>query len=162
MLTILTYGAPELEKVADSIMNINGETSLLVEQMFEAMRVGRGVGLAAPQVGRLDRLFVCQVVDDEPRVFINPELVETSLEEIAYEEGCLSLPGLYGDIVRPRLITVQAVDLDGKPFTMRADGFLSRVIQHEMDHLNGILFPDRLPEKRKDKILTLYEKKLRT
>lgn len=162
MLTILTYGAPELKKVADSIENINGDIGLLAEQMFESMRIGKGVGLAAPQIGRLERLFVCHVADDEPRVFINPELVETSLEEITYEEGCLSLPGLYGEIIRPRMVTVQALDLDGKPFTMRTDGFLSRVVQHEIDHLNGILFPDRMPEKRKERILNLYEKKLRT
>ncbi|TFG64407.1 MAG: peptide deformylase [Spirochaetales bacterium] len=161
MLNILTYGAPELSQKAESVKYINGDIPVLVEQMFDAMHAGKGIGLAAPQVGSLIRLFVCHAADEEPMVFINPEILETSLEEISYEEGCLSLPGLYGDIIRPRLITVQAVGLGGKPFTLRADGIMSRVIHHEMDHLDGILFPDRLPPNRKERLFSIYEKKLR-
>ena len=101
------------------------------------MKQGKGVGLAAPQVGIPRRFFVMQIDGDKQRVFVNPEIVETSMELDSFEEGCLSIPGVYADLDRPAEIRVQAWNERGRRFTLGADGFLARVIQHELDHLNG-------------------------
>jgi peptide deformylase len=102
-----------------------------------------------------------EIADDKPRVFINPQIVSTGLETGPFEEGCLSIPGLWAEVTRPLEISVQAFDLKGKPFRIDADGYLARVIQHEIDHLNGVLFVDRLPEKKRARALDLYMKKMR-
>ena len=117
--------------------------------------------LAAPQVGLPHRLFVIQIEGDKPRVFINPEIVETSLELDSFEEGCLSIPGVYADLDRPAAVRVQALNERGRRFTLEAEGFLARVVQHELDHLNGVLFTDRLPERSRDRLLKQYEKRMR-
>jgi peptide deformylase len=107
-------------------------------------------------VGSLLRLFVTHVPDDKPRVFINPDIIETSLEEWKYEEGCLSIPGLNADVVRPAGVTVQAWNEKGRPFRVDADGLVGRVIQHEQDHLNGVLFIDKLSGRKRSRLLKGY------
>ena len=126
--------------------------------MVETMREAKGIGLAGPQVGRMERLFVVQVPDDEPRVFINPRIVAASPEEGPYEEGCLSIPGVYADVQRPLAITVEAWDQHAKPLRLDADGILARVILHEYDHLNGVLFIDHLSQRRRERLLKNYRK----
>ncbi len=161
MLDIYTIGADVLRKNADPIEKFDEELAGLVAKMFETMKLGKGVGLAAPQVGLAQRLFVVQIEGDTPRVFINPEIVQTSLELESFEEGCLSIPGVYADLDRPSGIRVQAWNERGRRFVLEAEGFLARVIQHELDHLNGILFTDRLTERNRDRLLKQYEKRMR-
>jgi peptide deformylase len=126
--------------------------------MFGALYEGRGVGLAGPQVGLLKRIFVVHVEGNIPRVFINPSIIETSPETVKYEEGCLSLPGVWADVIRPRTVKIQAWNERGRPFTMETEGVLARVILHEYDHLEGVLFIDRLSEPKRNRILTKLEK----
>ena len=162
MLEIKTLGKHDtiLRAQCSVIPDINGGIRDFAEAMIETMHVGNGIGLAAPQVGELSRLFVVHVQGDIPRVFINPEIIGTSLEMSAYEEGCLSIPNLYYDVDRPAEVTVQAWDERGKPFTLDADGILARVIQHEYDHLKGTLFIDHLTEKKRARLLTVYNRKM--
>ena len=124
--------------------------------LLQTMQAEVGVGLAAPQVGQSLRLFVTGV-KGEPMVFINPEITERSKEEILWEEGCLSLPRLLGEVRRPKEVTVRATGTDRQPFEVKADGLLARVLQHEYDHLEGILFTDRMDDLRKLKRLTEEE-----
>lgn len=122
---------------------INDEMRTLFDNMFETMFNADGVGLAAPQVGIAKRFFVIVSDDDVRRVFINPQIISTSAEVCDYEEGCLSLPGFNENISRPSKVTVQALDENGKSFTLEAEGLLARIIQHENDHLDGIVYIDR-------------------
>jgi peptide deformylase len=160
-MQIITLGDEILRKVALPIVDIDGSMAALAKDMIDAMRIGRGVGLAGPQVGELKRIFVTQIDGDVPRVFINPSIIETSPELSEFEEGCLSIPGMYADVTRPAALRVQAWNERGRPFTIDADGFLARVILHEYDHLEGTLFIDRLSEAKRNKVLALYEKKKR-
>ncbi|MFW5712966.1 MAG: peptide deformylase [Spirochaetota bacterium] len=161
MLDIVTLGDDVLRERVDEIQDINGEIAELAQHMLSTMYTGDGVGLAAPQLGLLKSLFVCHVNGDQPRVFINPQIIGTSQEMLPYEEGCLSIPGVYGDVIRPATITVQAINERGKPFKVDAEGMLARVIQHEMDHLKGVLFIDHLDEKQRERLLKAYQKKIR-
>ncbi|GAB6089594.1 peptide deformylase [Spirochaeta dissipatitropha] len=136
--------------------SINDEIRELADEMIATMRAARGIGLAGVQVGELRRLFVCQLPDEEPRVFINPSIIETSMEEIKYEEGCLSIPGVYSDVKRPASIKVQAWNERGRRFNLDADGMLARVILHEYDHLNGVIFLSHLSERKRDRLLKQY------
>ena len=122
---------------------INDDLKKLAEEMFETMINANGVGLACPQIGQSRRMFVAIADDDVRRVFINPQIVRTSSDSVPYDEGCLSIPQTYETIMRPSQVTVQAQDLDGKNFMLEAEGLLARVIQHEIDHLDGIVFIDR-------------------
>ena len=133
----------------------------VAKEMVETMRDGKGIGLAGPQVGLLKRIFVVQVDGDVPRVFVNPTIIGTSPELSQYEEGCLSIPGMYADVTRPAMVTIQAWNERGRPFTLDAEGLLARVIQHEYDHLDGTLFIDRLSEPKRNRIVMLYEKRKR-
>ena len=161
MLDIYTIGADVLRNQAAAIDKFDDELAAFVEKMFVTMKQGKGVGLAAPQVGVSQRLFVIQIDGDKPRVFINPEIVETSVDLVGFEEGCLSIPGVYADLDRPAEVRVQAWNERGRRFVLGAEGFLARVIQHELDHLNGVLFTDRLPERSRDRLLKQYEKRMR-
>ena len=137
-----------LRRKADPVPAVTPEIRDLVEAMFATMYVEEGVGLAAPQVGRSVRVFVLDVEEEgRPRVkraFVNPVLVERSGETEVSEEGCLSIPTLRADVKRPARVIVDALDADGTPFRMEAEGLVARAIQHETDHLDGILFLDRL------------------
>lgn len=121
---------------------INDEMRSLFAEMFETMDEADGVGLAAPQVGISKRFFVLTADDGIRRVFVNPQIVATSNELCDYEEGCLSLPGFNESIRRPAKVTCYALNEFGKPFTVEADGLLARIIQHENDHLDGVVFID--------------------
>ncbi len=150
-----------LRRTSVPVADIDGEIKKLAEEMIEAMHVGNGIGLAGAQVGVLKRLFVVHVNRDKPRVFINPTVVETSIDEYDYEEGCLSIPGVYADVRRPQSVKIQAWDERGRPFNLDADGVLARVIQHEYDHLNGVLFLDYLSDRKRDKLLRQYDRMAR-
>ena len=158
MLEIKTLGDEVLKKQAALVPKVDRNIQELVQGMFEAMEKGNGLGLAAPQVGELKRVFVTHVPDDDLRVFINPEILATSEEQVPYEEGCLSIPGLYAEVTRSAWVTIQARNENGRLFTVDVSGLLARVVQHELDHLNGVLFIDRLPEKKRQRILKSYEK----
>ena len=160
-MEILTLGNEILRQKASPIADIDGEVAKLAQDMLEAMKAGRGIGLAGPQIGLKSRIFVVQVDNDVPRVFINPSIIQTSSELAEYEEGCLSIPAMYADVVRPEMVRVQAWNERGRPFTIDAEGLLARVIQHEYDHLEGTLFIDRLSDVKRDRLVSLYEKKKR-
>ncbi|MBN1520042.1 MAG: peptide deformylase [Spirochaetales bacterium] len=161
MFDIYTIGAEVLRQKAAPVENFDAELSKTIETMFTTMKFGRGIGLAGPQVGIGQRLFVIQLEGGKPFVFINPEIIGTSQDLSEYEEGCLSIPGTYADLQRSASVQVQAYSERGRPFTMEADGLLARVIQHELDHLDGVLFTDRLPERVRERLLKQYEKRMR-
>ncbi len=144
---------------AAPIEEIHEEIDSLARDMLETMYRGDGIGLAGPQVGVEKQIFVCHAQGDEARVFINPQIIATSQQQVPYEEGCLSIPGVYADVVRSASITVQALNEKGKPFRLDADGVLARVIQHEMDHLRGVLFIDHVDEKSRQKLLKVYSRR---
>jgi peptide deformylase len=151
-LSLRFYGDPILRKKAAPVTSFDPEFALFVEAMFDCMFREKGVGLAAPQVGRSERVFVVDVEDDfgrTRRAFVNPVIRERD-GLMDGEEGCLSIPGIREDVKRSERVLVEAQDERGEPFTLVAQGFLARAVQHELDHLDGILFVDRLsPIKRK-------------
>jgi peptide deformylase len=160
MLDIYTLGEEVLREKTEKITVFDNALAIFVDAMFETMAEADGIGLAAPQVGVLKRLFVVDTHrPGERMVFINPEIIETSQEQGVYEEGCLSIPGMYYDIVRPLEITIQAQDLSGKAFVKHIGGTLARVVQHENDHLNGILFIDRMDEEAREKLVASYNRR---
>ena len=149
-----------LRQKALPIKNIGPEYKKIAEDLINTLHEGEGIGLAGPQVGLLERIFAVHLGDGEPMVFINPSIIETSQETDKYEEGCLSIPGFYTDVVRPSAVKVQAWNEKGRPFTLDASGLLARVILHEYDHLDGILFIDRISEQKRNRILSKIEKLL--
>jgi peptide deformylase len=156
---IITLGDEALRQKAAPIKEIRPNYRDIAAEMIDLMVGGGGVGLAGPQVGLMERIFVLRCgSNDEPRAFLNPSILATSEERIKHEEGCLSLPGVWADVARSKKITVQAWNERGRPFTLDADGILARIIQHENDHLNGILFIDHLSELRQSRLLKQYEK----
>lgn len=159
MLDIVTLGDEVLTRQASVIPDIDRSITDLAQAMIDSMHLGRGIGLAGPQVGELKRIFVTHVEGDSPRVFINPQIVQTSNERGSFEEGCLSIPGIYADVVRSSFVTVQAWNERGRPFRVDADGMLARVILHEYDHLNGVLFLDHLDEKKRNRLVRMYQRK---
>jgi peptide deformylase len=146
-LPLRYYGDPVLRRKADALPAVTPDVRDLIEAMFATMYAEEGVGLAAPQVGRSVRVFVVDVEEEEgarvKQAFVNPAIVERSGEMVG-EEGCLSIPGLRADVKRAARVVVEALDADGKPFRMEAEGLLARALQHEQDHLDGVLFLDRL------------------
>jgi peptide deformylase len=148
-----------LRQKAKPVKDINDDLRKTARDMIQAMHGDKGVGLAGPQVGFLRRIFVTHAEGDEPRVFINPSIIWTSQEQVDAEEGCLSVPGIWADIKRSERIKVQAWNEKGRAFTLEASGMLARVIQHEYDHLDGILFIDRLSETGREKALSRLEKR---
>ncbi|MFA5513365.1 MAG: peptide deformylase [Sphaerochaetaceae bacterium] len=163
MLNICTLGDFVLREKGKKVEQFDHELRELVDLMFETMGSADGIGLAAPQIGLSKRIFVVDTRNPKERfVFINPQIIETCEKQVYYEEGCLSIPGMYADVLRAEEVTVLAQDIDGKTFTVKADGLLARVIQHEYDHLNGILFIDRLDKESRDKLVSAYEKLTKT
>ena len=142
---IVKYGDPVLEKPAEPVTAFDDELKKLVEDMFESMYAAHGVGLAAPQVGKNLRLFVMNPSGEagDDQVYINPVLSDADGDDEA-EEGCLSLPDIHVKVVRNKKMKIAAQDLEGNAFTETGSGFITRVWQHEFDHLNGILLTDRL------------------
>lgn len=159
ILPIVKYGTPSLQEPSEPVKpeEINDDMRTLIRHMGETMYDAKGVGLAAPQIGLNIRLFVCdseQVTDKSRnlRTFINPEIVEESVEDEPFTEGCLSIPGVEGEVWRPSRVKVRALDEQGKRFEVDADDLLARVIQHEIDHLDGVLFPERMAKEARAKI----------
>lgn len=146
-----------LRTQSETVDKIDDDLVEFVKSMVGFMHDHNGVGLAAPQIGRLQRFFVIQLPEQDPLYFINPEIIGTSVELSVVEEGCLSIPEQYGKVERPAMVQVQAYNLRGRPFKMEADGFLSHVIQHEYDHLNGKLFIDYLTERKRNKIMKKFQ-----
>ena len=147
-----------LRQKAIKIEKIDEETAQLANHMLEVLVRDKGLGVAGPQVGVMKRIFVVCVPDDEPRVFINPSIIETSHKTSKFEEGCLSIPGIYTNVIRSESIKIQAWNIKGRPFTLETAGLLARVILHEYDHLEGVLFLDHLPEGKRNKLIEKYEK----
>ena len=149
-LEIRTLGADELRQSARRIGKVNDEIRELARNMLRSMYTAKGIGLAAPQVGVNLQLLVIDLdlenPDAPPLVLINPEITSASAGLETYEEGCLSIPGVYLDVVRPTAIEVSYRDEMGRPKKMKADGLMARCIQHEMDHLKGVLFVDRVTD----------------
>jgi peptide deformylase len=161
-MRILTFGDETLRRKAEPVRCIGPEYRKIGGELLACLHEGSGVGLAGPQVGLSERIFAVHVEGDRPRVFINPSIIETSPETSKYEEGCLSFPGQFAVVVRPSAVRVQAWDERGRPFTIAAGGLLARVILHENDHLDGVLFIDRLPEVKRNRLVARYEKGIAT
>jgi peptide deformylase len=160
ILPIRQFGDPALRQRAGEVERVTDLHRRLAADMLETMRAAPGVGLAGPQVGVLERIFVWEV-GDEHGVVINPEITQSSAETDQAEEGCLSLPGIYFDVVRSARVRVEGTDLDGEPVVLEADDLLARVCQHEIDHLDGVLFIDRLEdEDRRAALITLRDQAL--
>lgn len=160
VLDIVKLGEDILRQKAEPVAEVNDEIRKLAEDMFETMIEADGVGLAGPQVGKNLRMFVLMADDDVRRVFINPQIIKTSEELGDYDEGCLSIPQVYETIRRPVRVTVQALNENGKPFTLDADGLLARIIQHEYDHLDGIVFIDRGDKEFAEKTTAQFKKRM--
>ena len=149
VLRILRYPDPMLSQTAAPVPQVDGSVCELVYEMMETMRAERGVGLAAPQVGKLLRIFIVDIWwpetdrEDQTLVFINPEW-GSAVGRPRSPEGCLSLPGVYEHVTRAAQIKIRALNLEGESFVLDADGFLAVAIQHEMDHLDGVVLLDRL------------------
>jgi peptide deformylase len=143
VLDIRVLGDPVLREETSPVEQITDEQRTLVKDMFDTMYLAKGIGLAAPQVGRSEQLAVIDV-NDKPFVIINPEIIELDSKTAKAEEGCLSIPDVYGDVERPIRVRVRALGLDGKSFEVEADELLARCLQHEIDHLHGKLFIDYL------------------
>jgi peptide deformylase len=133
---------PVLRKVADEI-KISKKTDFTINEMMRIMRKAHGIGLAAPQVGLSQRLIVIAPPDYKPTALINPKIIKAEGEQIG-QEGCLSIPGLYGDVKRFEYVEVEAMDRKGRELIFELDGLAARVVQHEIDHLDGILFIDKV------------------
>lgn len=152
--TILLHPDPRLKKQAAPVADISDDLRLLADDMLRTMYEAPGIGLAAPQVGVLDRLIVLDCVKEEgekarPMAMFNPRIIAASDDLNTYEEGCLSLPDLFADVTRPRVVDVEWIDRDGKLRSETFDGLWATCVQHEIDHLDGKLFIDYLkPLKR--------------
>jgi peptide deformylase len=142
LLDIRVLGDPILRQPTKLVDEVSPELRRLVDDMFETMYAAKGIGLAAPQVGRVERLSVIDI-EEQPIVLINPEIIESE-GKVKGEEGCLSIPEIYGDVERAARVVVRAMDIDGKPFEVEGRDLLSRCLQHEIDHLHGRLFIDYL------------------
>ena len=159
-MDITKYGNPVLRQKAKKIENIDDSIRKLVERMFKIMEENSGVGLAAPQIGISAQVFVARIPGDPPEklALINPKIVEAD-GEWAYEEGCLSVPGITGTCLRPGEVVIEGTTLDGKSFRKRYTELAARIVQHEIDHLDGVLFIDRL-NRAKQAIIKAKLKKL--
>tara|TARA_B100000886_G_C20344204_1_gene457957 strand:- start:191 stop:715 length:525 start_codon:yes stop_codon:yes gene_type:complete len=159
---ILVVPDPVLRKVSEPVDSVNPETQKLMDDMLETMYAAPGIGLAAVQIGILKRIIVIDLSKDgekkEPLFFVNPEITFKSNELISYEEGCLSIPNQFAEVKRPNSCKVNFLDYEGKKKQLSADGLLATCIQHEVDHLNGVLFIDHLSKLKKDLILKRTKK----
>ncbi|WP_108469939.1 peptide deformylase [Polynucleobacter difficilis] len=161
LLTVLHYPDPRLHKVAKPVAVVDDRVRKIVADMAETMYDAPGVGLAATQVDIHERIIVIDVSEEQNQlmVFINPELVWASAEKKAWREGCLSVPEFYDEVERPDQIQVKALDVNGKPFEIKADGLLSVCLQHEMDHLLGKVFVEYLSFLKRNRISLKMKKR---
>jgi peptide deformylase len=162
ILPIVEVPDPRLRQISSPVDQVDDEVRALVKDMFETMYAAPGIGLAAIQVGVPRRILVIDLQEPEeeggepvrdPRVFINPEIVEHSDRDVPYTEGCLSVPDQYAEVDRPDRIRARWLDLDGKVREEEIEGLLATCLQHEMDHLNGVLFIDHLSRLKREMIL---------
>jgi peptide deformylase len=162
ILPIVEVPDPRLRQISSPVEKVDDEVRSLVGDMFETMYAAPGIGLAAIQVGVPKRVLVIDLQEPveeggevvrDPRVFINPEILESSEQEVPYTEGCLSVPDQYAEVDRPDRIRARWLDLDGKPHDEEIVGLLATCLQHEMDHLNGVLFIDHLSRLKRDMVL---------
>jgi peptide deformylase len=162
---ILVIPDKRLRRVSEPVKTIDKDIRSLVDDMFESMYAAPGIGLAAIQVGEPRRMLVIDLAkEDEPKapqVFINPQIVSRAGEGAAYEEGCLSIPDYYAEVERPKEVTVRYVDLDGREQEITAEGLLAVCLQHEIDHLNGVLFIDHISRLKRDIVIRKFRKMAR-
>jgi len=157
ILDIRVLGDPVLRKPTKPVTTITDELRKLIADMFETMYAAEGIGLAAPQVGRTERLAVVDV-EGARYVLINPSILSTEGEKDKAEEGCLSIPDIYGDVERPMTVTIRAMDENGDEYQATGSELLGRCIQHEIDHLDGKLFIDYLSPLKRRAAMTKWEK----
>jgi peptide deformylase len=159
---ILILPDKRLRQVSAPVKKIDAGIRTLVEEMFETMYDAPGIGLAAIQIGAPKRVVTMDLAKkDEPKapqVFINPEILWASEDKATYEEGCLSIPEYYGDVERPAQVKVKFLDLEGEPQEIEANGLLATCLQHEIDHLNGVLFIDHMSKLKRDRVLKKFTK----
>ena len=159
---ILTLPDPRLRLVSAPVEKINPDIRKLVDDMFETMYAAPGIGLAAIQVGIPQRIVTMDLAKKDepkqPKVYINPELLWASEERSTYEEGCLSIPEYYEEVERPARVRVRYTDLEGNREEIEANGLLATCLQHEIDHLNGVLFIDHLSKLKRDRVIRKFTK----
>jgi peptide deformylase len=160
VLKIAYLGESVLRTRATEVVEIDDELRLLIDDMLETMYDAEGIGLAAPQVGVSKRVMVVDVreKDSSPFALVNPRLVEADAKREKAEEGCLSIPGISAPVERPANVVVEGLDRDGHPVRIEAAGLLARCLQHEIDHLDGVLFIDRVSPLRRDMLLKRYRR----
>jgi peptide deformylase len=156
VLDLHLLGSPVLREQSKPVAAVDREVQRLIEDLFETMYAARGVGLAANQVGVTRRVAVVDA-DGEKLVLVNPRIVEASGRETG-EEGCLSIPDLYGDVTRPDRVLLEGLDREGKPYQRELGGLAARAVQHEIDHLDGILFLDHLSLFKRQRLLARWKK----
>ncbi|ALV29835.1 peptide deformylase [Pannonibacter sp. Q-1] len=164
--TIITLPDPVLRQVCAPVTAVGDDIRQLADDMLDTMYEAPGIGLAASQIGVLQRIFVLDVAKEDqpkaPMVFINPEIVWSSPELSVYQEGCLSIPEYYDDVERPASVRVTFQNREGAQQELLADGLLATCIQHELDHLNGKLFIDYLSKLKRDRVVKKFQKQART
>lgn len=157
---------PLLRQASKPIERIDIETQRLADDMLETMYDAPGIGLAAIQIGVARRMLVIDLSregeDRQPQIFINPEIVTSSDDRSVYEEGCLSIPDYYAEVERPARVTVKHLDRDGKELLTEADGLLATCVQHEIDHLNGVLFIDYISRLKREMVIKKFTKAAKT
>lgn len=162
---IITAPDPRLRVVSKPVERVDDDLRALMDDMLETMYAAPGIGLAAIQIGEPLRVIVMDLAGEgeppEPRFFVNPEIIEPAEETSIYQEGCLSVPEFYEDVERPAACRVRYLDYHGEPQELAAEGLLATCIQHEMDHLEGVLFIDRLSRLKRDTILRKLKKEQR-
>jgi peptide deformylase len=162
---ILTLPDPRLRLVSQPIGRVDAEVRRLVDDMFETMYAAPGIGLAAIQIGVPKRVITLDLAKKDegkkPQVFINPEILATSADRSTYEEGCLSIPEYYEEVERPSEVKIRYVDLEGNACELEASGLLATCVQHEIDHLNGVLFIDHISKLKRDRIIKKFTKAAR-
>lgn len=165
-LPLTYYGDPILRKKCSPVIEIDDDIKTLVADMIETMESSNGIGIAAPQVGRSLRIFITHVsyenddgelIEKPLKIFINPEILDFSIDKSIMSEGCLSIPKLHGDVTRPSTVKIKATDLENREFIEEFQGLDAHCVLHENDHINGVLFIDRMDKKERKEI----EKKLR-
>lgn len=154
LLNILEFPDPRLRTQATPVSQVDSRIQTLVDDMFDTMYAAPGIGLAASQVDVHERVIVMDLTEDrsDPKVFINPEVTVIDDDLGAYDEGCLSVPGFYETVERPKVVEVTALDREGQPFTERLEGLMAICLQHEIDHLEGKLFVDYLSPLKRQRI----------
>ena len=159
---IIEVPDPRLRQVSEPVLAVTDETRALMDDMLETMYAAPGIGLAAIQVGVPQRVIVMDLAGEEepraPRHFVNPVIRDPAAAAVPYEEGCLSVPGYFEAVERPEACVVDYLDYDGQPQTLRATGLLAVCIQHEMDHLEGIIFTDHLSRLKRERIMKKIKK----